>query len=345
MASASIRPFLAQPKEESPCRSEEEAACRKAISMLLEGIATYALDLDRDARQRFRERIGEIRCSMNSAAPVETLIENAGSAVQAIGDYARQTTRLVQNQSAEVRTMMALLARVALEIGGVGGRAVARLRRIGDDLERVAAVVGVSTLKARLWDCVGEIRDEGKQQEAESDRAVQALRREISRKQEAYRHLGFDPVADPPCDLVAQAQLLSALRSGGQQHVAVFVLASARHINLCFGRAAGDEVVRVLKQYLAGHLSSSDRLFRWSGPAIVASLASTESCERVHARLNRFLEQSIERTFEVNGRPVSIPLSIAWSVFALSQPLADLNRQINDFIASQGCQDEGPIPA
>jgi hypothetical protein len=192
MASASIRPFLAQPKEESPCRSEEEAACRKAISMLLEGIATYALDLDRDARQRFRERIGEIRCSMNSAAPVETLIENAGSAVQAIGDYARQTTRLVQNQSAEVRTMMALLARAALEIGGVGGRAVARLRRIGDDLERVAAVVGVSTLKARLWDCVGEIRDEGKQQEAESDRAVQALRREISRKQEAWRHLGFD---------------------------------------------------------------------------------------------------------------------------------------------------------
>jgi hypothetical protein len=174
MASASIRPFLAQPKEESPCRSEEEAACRKAISMLLEGIATYALDLDRDARQRFRERIGEIRCSMNSAAPVETLIENAGSAVQAIGDYARQTTRLVQNQSAEVRTMMALLARVALEIGGVGGRAVARLRRIGDDLERVAAVVGVSTLKARLWDCVGEIRDEGKQQEAESDRRLVA---------------------------------------------------------------------------------------------------------------------------------------------------------------------------
>ena len=65
----------------------------------------------------------------------------------------------------------------------------------------------------------------------------------------------------------------------------------------------------------------------------------------VRARLKRFLEMPIERTFEVNGRPASISLSIAWSIFALSPHLADLNRQINDFIASQGCRDEDPIPA
>ena len=313
--------------------------------MLLEGVAAYAPDLDRDARQRFRERLGEIRKCMNSEVPAGTLLENAEAAVHAIGDYARQTTRLVQNQGAEMQTMTAMLVRAAADIGGVGGRAVARLRKIGDDIERVAAVVGVGSLKARLRESLCDIRDEAKQREAESDRAVQALRREISRKEEAWRRLGLEPVADLPCDLVAQAQLLSALRSGGHRHVAVFVLASARQINLRFGRAAGDEVVRVLKQYLSGHLASSDRLFRWSGPAIVASLASTESSDRVHARLNRFLEQPIERTFEVNGRPVSIPLPIEWSVFAVSQPLAELNRQINDFIASQGCRDEGPIPA
>ena len=60
MASVSIRPFLARPEEESPYQSDEEAACRKVISVLLEGVATYAPDLDQDARQRFRERIGGI---------------------------------------------------------------------------------------------------------------------------------------------------------------------------------------------------------------------------------------------------------------------------------------------
>ncbi len=344
MASVNIKPFLAQPDEESPYWSDAEAACRKVISMLLEGIATYALDLDRDARQSFRERIGEIHRRMSSEAPVETLLQDAGKAVQAIGDYARQSTRLIQNQGAEMQSMIALLARTIADIGGVGGRGVARLRKVGDDLERVAAVLGVSTLNTRLRECLGDIRTETKKQEAESERMVQALRREISRRQEGWRSLGLDPVTDLPSELVAQAQLLSALRSGGQQHIAVFVLDSTQRINLPFGRAAGDEVVRALKQYLAGHLASSDRMFRWSGPAIVASLASTESFERVHARFSRFLGKPIERTFEVNGRPVSIPLSVAWSIFPLSQPLADLNRQINDFIASQGCRDEDPAP-
>jgi hypothetical protein len=86
-------------------------------------------------------------------------------------------------------------------------------------------------------------------------------------------------------------------------------------------------------------------MFRWPGPAIVALLASTEPFERVRARLKRFLEKPIERTFDINGRSVLIPLSIAWSVFALSSPLAVPNRQIHDFIAGQGYRDEDPISA
>lgn len=345
MALLSIEPYLAQPVEEAPYRSAEEAACRKAISLLLEGIATHALELDRDARQGFRQRIAEIRESMGAEASAKTVLENAGSAVQAIGEYARQTARMVSNRGAETQNLLALLARTATEVGGIGGRSVARLRKIGDDMERLAALMGVSALKARVRECLGEIGKEAKQQEAESERIVQALRRETSRKQETGHSVSLDPVADQPSELVAQAQLLSALRTNNQRSIAVFVLASARQINLHFGRVAGDEVVRALKHYLAGHLGSNDRMFRWSGPAIVASLAGSESPDGVHARLSRLVAKTIDRTFEVRGRPVSISLSIAWSIFSLSQPLTDLNRQINDFIAKQDCQDEGPIPA
>ncbi len=337
MALVSIKPFLAQ--------SEEEAAYRRALSILLKGVATYALELDRDGRQSFCARINEIREGMGPEDTADSVLMNAESAVQAIGDYARQATRLIQTQNAEMQNIIALLARTIVDIGGLGGRAVARLRKIGDDVERAAAMQGVSTCTAHLRECLGSIREETRQQKVESDRMTGTLHRELLRKQEAWRSVGLDPITDLPCELVAQAQFLSALRCGGQKHVAVFVLGSARHINLRFGRAAGDEVVRALKQYIAGHLASTDRLFRWSGPAIVASLASAESSELVRARLKRFLEKPIERTFDVNGRPVAISLSIAWSIFTLSPPLADLNRQINDFIASQGCRDEDPIPA
>lgn len=344
MALLSIEAYLAQPNEQAPYRPAEEAACRKAIAVLLEGIATHALDLDHDARQSFRERIAEIRESMDSEASARALADNAGLAVQAMGDYSRQAARVMRGQSTETQSLLALLARTASEIGGTGSRSVSRLRKIGDDLERLAALMGVSTLKARLRECLGEIGKEARQQEIDAERMAQALRRETSRKQEAGHAVGLDPVAGQPSELVAQSQLLAALRTNNQRQIAVFVLASARQVNLQFGRVAGDEVVRALKHYLAGRLGSNDRMFRWSGPAIVVSLAGAESAEGIHARLNRLVEKTIERSFEVRGCPVSIPLSIAWTVFPLSQPLTNLNRQINDFIAKQDCPDEGPIP-
>ncbi|MGB7762832.1 MAG: GGDEF domain-containing protein [Bryobacteraceae bacterium] len=332
----SIKRFLAQ--------SETEVAYRNALAMLLEGVAAHALELDRAACRGFRQAIGEIRGGMNPEAGAVILLAKAGSAVQAIEDYARQTASLVQAQGAEMRNMIAMLAGTVVDIGGVGGRAVERLQKIGDDLERAAAVEDVATLKKRLQACLGEIREEAKQQKAESTQMVQALRREVSRKQ-AGRIVGLDLVTDLPGEAVAQAQFASALRSGDRKHVGVFVLGSARLINLRFGRATGDDAVRALKQYLAEQLAPGDHMFRWPGPAVVALMAGTDPFERVSIRLKRLLEKPIERTFDVDGHSVSIPLPVAWSVLALSPPLENLNRQIHDFVASQGAQDEEPIPA
>ena len=260
MALLSVKRFLTQ--------LEEEAAYRRVISLLLEGVAAHAADLDPDACRSFRERIGEIRQAMTSETTVEALLSDAGAAVQTIGDYARETNGLMHTQGAEMQDMVAMLAGASTGIGGVGGPALARLHKVGDSPER-ATEEGASTLKAGPQECLGEIQEDAKRQKAESDQMVQAVRPQVSRKRESSGNLALDPITNLPCETAAQAQFLSALRTGEQKHVAVFVLGSAQRINLRFGRAAGDEVIRALKQYLAGRLESGDRLFRWPGPAII----------------------------------------------------------------------------
>jgi len=337
MAFVSIKRFLAQ--------SETEITYLEAIGTLLDGIAAHALELDRAACRGFRELIAGIRGEVNAQAGAGTVLAKAGAAVHAIGEYTRQTASLVHAQAAEMRNMIAMLASTVVDIGGAGERAVSRLQKIGDDLERAAAAEDIAGLRTRLQACLGEIREEAKKQRSESSQLVQALRREVSRKQDAGRIVGLDLVTDLPGEAAAEAQFEIALRGGGQRHVAVFVLASARRINLRFGRAAGDEVVRALKQYLGEQLAPGDQLFRWPGPALVALLAGTEPFDGVSARLKNVLEKPIERTFDVGGQAVSIPLSVAWSVFALSPPMADLDRQIHDFVASQGLHEEYPSSA
>ena len=332
MAFVSIKRFLAQ--------SETELAYLDAIGTLLDGIARHALELDRAACRAFRELIGGIQGEITPQAGGGAVVAKAGEAVEAIGEYTRQTGSLVHGQAAEMRNMIAMLASTVVDIGGAGERAVSRLQKIGDDLERAAAVEDIAGLRTRLQGCLSEIREEARKQRTESTQLVQALRREVSRKQEAGRIVGLDLVTELPGEAAAGAQFEIALRGGGQRHVAVFVLGAARRINLRFGRAAGDEVVRALKQYLGEHLAPGGQLFRWPGPALVALLAGTETFDEICARLKNVLEKPIERSFDVGGQRVSIPLSVAWSVLALSPPLADLNRQIHDFVASQGLHEE-----
>jgi GGDEF domain-containing protein len=337
MSLVSIKRFLAQ--------AEAEAAYLDVIGTLLDGVSTHALELDRSACGSFRRLIGEIRAGMNAEASFETLRAKSGSAVEAIGEYARETARLVHGQGAEMRNMIAMLATTVVDIGGVGGRAVSRLQTIGDELERTVAVQDVAVLKTRLQACLGDIRQAAKQQKDESTRMVQSLRREISRKQEAGPIIGLDLITDLPGEAVAQAQFQSALRSGDRHHVAVFVLRSVQRINLRFGRSTGDQVVRALKGYLAEQLSPADHMFRWPGPALVALLAGNDPVERVSARLKRILDRPVERSFDVDGQSVRIPLSVAWSLFSLTPSVENLNRQIHDFVASQGVLDEELVPA
>jgi hypothetical protein len=74
-------------------------------------------------------------------------------------------------------------------------------------------------------------------------------------------------------------------------------------------------------------------------------LAGNDPVERVSARLKRILDQPIERNFNVDGQSVRIPFSVAWSLFSVTPSVENLNRQIHDFVASQGVRDEELVPA
>jgi GGDEF domain-containing protein len=314
---------------------EEATAYRKVVSMLLDGVATNALNLDPEAFQRFRDQIGELRQEMASDTTVESLMSHAGKVVQVVGDYARETNGLLNGQLAEMHNMIATLVHAPTGPNG----------NDGPEGTPVSAMQSVSILKARLQESLDSVLEEAAQTKAEPGGVAQALKPEVLRKPGPAHGSDLDPITELPCEAAARTQFLAALHSGETRHVAVFVLESAQRINLRFGRATGDDVVRELKRYVASQLQPGDCMFRWPGPAIVALLSTTEPFDKVRARMKRFLDKSIERDFDVNGRSVLISLTIAWSVYPVSLPLAGLNRQIHDFIAGQGYRDEDLVPA
>jgi GGDEF domain-containing protein len=323
---------------------EERIALRRVISLLLNGIATRAVKADRAEYEAFQKNMQHIRESAGAEVPAEELLVIAGSAVQALNEFSQRTTKTIRKQSIELQNIISMLTRTVISIGAGSDGSVERLQEISSQLERAVELEDVQQLKVRLDDCLGHLREECRRQKTDTAKIVTALQSEITHAAERSGALiegqELDPITGLPSQEAAETTLQDLVRKPGKRYVAVAVVNRMQPINARFGHAVGNQVLRVFKEFFETQLGPGDRLFRWSGPALVALLERGEPLETVRTEVRRMLNKPIDnKTFDIGGRDVLIPVSSAWSVFMLIPPSTTATKQIQTFIASQGSRD------
>jgi GGDEF domain-containing protein len=321
--------------------SEQEVALAKVVSLLLEKIGTAAAEADHGGYEGFRAEMEQIRLRATHDATAESLFITAGSAVQAMETYNRRISTFVRKQGEELQCIVSMLFETVIKLGGEQMRSVQRLQEIGDKLERAAALEDIQNLKSSLGECLHDFRAEAESQKAEVNETIQTLQQEIDRH-ERSGSAGFedlDPVTRLPRQASGIQAMQEAIQSGKRRYAVVMVANRMQSINARFGFHVGDRILRAFKENVEKQLLHPDQLFRWEGPAIVALLDRKEPIEQVRAQIRHILDGRLEETFNVEGRSVMIPVSAAWSAFALMPPLANAARQIQAFISSQGSRD------
>ena len=235
---------------------------------------------------------------------------------------------------------MSMLFETIIKIGGENMRSAQRLQELGDKLERVEALEDLQTLKSSLGDCLRSVREEAQRQKEESHEIIQSLQQEVERHERAGSMFeDLDPVTRLPRQAAGLKAMHEAIQGGKRRYIVAMVVNRMQSVNARFGFHVGDRILRVFKDHVERHMMRADQLFRWEGPAIILMLDRTDSIEQVRAQIRRILDGRLEETFHVEGRSVMIPISAAWSAFPLMPPLANAAKQIQAFIASQGCRD------
>jgi GGDEF domain-containing protein len=316
--------------------------CRM-VRQLLHAIGQHSIRADVEEQERFRLAMLELARQFEEPPPAAEVPRLSGEVVSVLGDYNARVQKCFRAQTAELQSIIEMLTKTMTAIASGAEHSISRLREIESSLQNATAVEDFQEVKVRMSECLNTLRFEIERRREESAVQVRELKSAISRSER--RALGVDPSPvkrDPVTDLPdrpeAEAALIREAEARRSFFVAVFVLERVELINMRFGHAAGDQVLIAYGRHLTDHLESGDRVFRWTGPALVALLNRAEPIAAVRESLAKFASKRLASSAVFGTRSVLLPIEAKWAVLspAEAQSPATLIRQLDAFVENAG---------
>ena len=317
--------------------NDRENVALQVAALLIEKLGEHAVEGDTQELENFRREMSAVHIAMVQDPPPEDLLILAGSATQALATYNRRITITIGRQGGELLTIIRILQDGLAKIAGEHVQSVQSLNRIGEELERGSGYKDLGSLKLHLGTCLAGLREEIEREKTASKAMVEGLQIQIETERADKTP---ERKVDPATRLLRQndcvAAIQDAIAKGTRHYAVVMVVSRIQTINARFGRAAGDRMVSRFKEYIETQLGASDRLFRWTGPAVVVIMERPQAPNQVNLHVKRMLDTPIKESFELGTRSVLIPISAGWTVIQLTSTPDAVEKQIEAFVASQG---------
>jgi GGDEF domain-containing protein len=314
---------------------------RDALSLIVKKMGECAVDVDPEESQNFRAELRAIHEVLAPDLPRESMLILIESAIQVLEAYNNRITRKIGQQTRELQTIIRMLHHSLIGMSGETTRYVQGLERIGQELDRGPGFRNLTSLKLDLGKCLSGLREEFERERTASKSMMEKLQIEI----ESFRRAEGGPAprsADAGTGLPSQEDCIAAMKKaierGTRHYAVVMVVNRVEPIVARFGRDAGNWMLSQFRKHIQTQLPL-DRLFHWSGSAMVAILERPLAFDQVHALIRRMVSAQIQDTYLVSGRSVLIPIAAAWTIFMLASTPEVTERQIRTFIAGQNCRD------
>ena len=110
-------------------------------------------------------------------------------------------------------------------------------------------------------------------------------------------------------------------------------------LNLRFGNKVGDGILRHYAETLRAQLPPEDRVFRWSGNALLALLLRPARLEQVRREFGRLVDTGYEHVVDTPSRLVHLPILPRWAVWPMMASPPLLIQKIESFANMQARAD------
>ena len=306
----SLKPFLQT--SDAP-REHLQAAHQRVIETLLEGVVSHAIRGAASDYVQFERDLLQIKRQVGSdSLDSSELLIAAGTAVKTLQEYNRRTGSALQEQSAEMQKITAMLTRAVVNLSVEGSTNVVRLQALEQQLERAAELSDVRALREKLAECLTGIREERIRQKAANDATVESLGASLRVVPPGVTSV--DATTGLSTRSAAEAAIAGAVDGDETMWAAIFVIDHLHGLNSRFGHAVGDQAILLFAQHLAQNLGPRDAVFRWSGPAFLALLARPDAQQKIRRELVPLTSARLELNVEVRERTALLPVNFSWTL-------------------------------
>lgn len=317
-------------------RRDDTEPLRRAIRLLVQGIEVHTLTFNEEDYAWFRSSLVSAQRHLEGVADGE--LSAVGETIQILAEYNRRTSSHIRIRLEEMHGIISTLIGAVEHMVSANDSSVHNLKQIQSQLAAAAKGDDLRTLKSNLFGCLKQITDEVEAQKQASAAGKTALAAREGVQPQIHRghqELAPDPLTGLPGREEAEASLAEVAQATSLGAVAVFVLPRLLQVNLRFGRATGDRLLELLSTYLGSGLHSSDQLFRWTGPALVAVIHRGKPLESIRLEIGKLVAGLAEPEIRIGERLAIIPFSVDWTLFPISRPLDTTIQRIEAFAARQ----------
>lgn len=318
----SLRRYLFGPEQ------EVAAALLRMAQLLLQATRLHAVVGDQTDYEKFQQDMTNLERQLDEAVNPQQILVVAGAVAKTLADYNQRTTRYMRMQSAELQAMLAMLTETVATLAAGSERSVTRLQAIEKQLERASALEDIRTLKAKLSECLLNLREEARRQREEMARTITELKSEIKKVEQRQRPATGKPAVQAMDRSAAERALTLAIQQGAHVYAAVFVVDRVELINGRFGASAAEQLVQFFRSHLAQGLLNSDPVYRWGPSSFVVLMERPYGIEQARLEVQRVASVRLEKTIQIGTRTVLLPITCRWAVVPAFEA-----RSVSDLVA------------
>jgi len=297
------------------------------MGVLLRGIVRNAAPGPADEFRAFVGRMDAIAAGIEQEPRADQLLIAAGSAVEALSIWQARAAHLAGERTSELESIIVLLAQTVAGLAPPGAAIEAVetgvFQNLREQIQSAASPALLAEFRQRMAQSLGKLSSAIAEHRTALESAAQQT----------------DPASGLPVRAVAEDAIRAALLVPGRKYLVTVVLDRLQAINNRFSKDIGDLVLRELSLHLRKYMTSSDRLFRWTGPAITGIVFREESIVQMRAVIKRVFDQPIEKEFDIGGRRIAILITSVWSVVGLIPPATNIYNYVDRFVSTTRSQE------